>query len=128
MTRSGVTYTPHETTEFENLVKWYFTEKYPDHIPWEGAVAAAIYAFYQIPKSWTKKKKEEAAQGLIFPMSKPDGDNIAKAVLDSLNGIAYRDDAHITDMHVMKRYSETPGTYVILMTDFVGDEDVQKSD
>ena len=35
-------------------------------------------------------------------VQKPDADNVAKLVLDALNGIAYEDDAQVNDMHVTK--------------------------
>lgn len=34
---------------------------------------------------------------------KPDIDNIAKIVLDALNGVAYEDDKQITQLHVIKQ-------------------------
>ena len=37
---------------------------------------------------------------------KPDVDNIAKAVLDALNGIAYDDDKQITSLVIDKKYGE----------------------
>jgi Holliday junction resolvase RusA-like endonuclease len=33
---------------------------------------------------------------------KPDGDNIAKAVLDALNGVAFADDRQVTDVQTVK--------------------------
>ena len=36
----------------------------------------------------------------------PDTDNIAKIVLDSLNGIAYKDDSQVTALKVIKQYGE----------------------
>lgn len=38
----------------------------------------------------------------------PDTDNLAKFVMDSLNGTYYKDDAQIVDLHVQKMYAE-PG-------------------
>jgi Holliday junction resolvase RusA-like endonuclease len=43
----------------------------------------------------------------IYPTKKPDADNIAKVILDALNGIAYRDDTQVVDLTVSMRY----GTY-----------------
>ena len=34
------------------------------------------------------------------------GDNIAKIILDSLNGIAYKDDSQIIELTVLKMYTE----------------------
>lgn len=39
-------------------------------------------------------------------------DNVQKVVLDALNGVAYKDDARVVDLHGYKRYSITPGLLV----------------
>lgn len=39
----------------------------------------------------------------------PDGDNCLKLVSDSLNGIAFKDDRQIRDIHVRRRRHETEG-------------------
>ena len=44
--------------------------------------------------------------------SKPDTDNIAKSILDSLNGIAYKDDKQVVDLRVRKQYAEVPSVSV----------------
>jgi hypothetical protein len=38
----------------------------------------------------------------LLPLRKPDWDNAAKLVCDALNGIAWRDDAHVADARVLK--------------------------
>ena len=50
----------------------------------------------------------KAYQGKIRPTKKPDFDNIAKIVCDSLNTIAYKDDSQVIDGQVRKFYSEKP--------------------
>jgi Holliday junction resolvase RusA-like endonuclease len=37
---------------------------------------------------------------------KPDCDNMAKICLDALNGVAYHDDAQITNLIISKHYGE----------------------
>ena len=44
----------------------------------------------------------------ILPMVKPDTDNIAKSILDSLNGIAYKDDKQVVELIVYKFYNDVP--------------------
>ena len=39
-------------------------------------------------------------------LKKPDSDNIAKAICDSLNGVAWKDDSQISDLIVHKYYDE----------------------
>lgn len=117
MTKNGHTYTPKDTYEYENLVKLAFTQAYPDWVPHKGEVLAYIDAYYSIPKSYSKKKKQLIEAGIIQPTKKPDLDNIAKSILDSLNGIAYLDDSQVIELKVAKYYSDTPCVEVILVHD-----------
>ncbi len=64
-----------------------------------------IGVFFKIPSSWTKAKKAAALRQEISP-GKPDADNVAKIVLDSLNGIAWVDDSKVSILTVRKQYSD----------------------
>lgn len=72
----------------------------------EGSIKAKIFVYYKIPKSYTKKRVELIRQGKEHPCKKPDADNIAKIVLDSLNKIAFNDDAQVVELIVIKRWTE----------------------
>lgn len=74
----------------------------------EGPVAVTIDAYYGIPKSAGKRRREKMLNGEILPTKKPDADNVAKSICDSVNGIAYRDDAQVANLIVNKYYSDTP--------------------
>ena len=102
--RSNRTYTPQETKDYEELVKWSYKARHGGKML-TGEIRAAITAFYQIPESWSKKKKEQASRDEIKPTVKPDCDNIVKAILDAINGVAYKDDAAVTDLEFRKRYT-----------------------
>lgn len=112
--KTGRTYTPENTVLYENLIKTIFLNQYGAR--WKikstgdqkTALKMELYAGYQIPKSFSKKDRIAALSGDLLPTKKPDSDNIAKVVADALNGIAYDDDAQITDLTVMKRYTENP--------------------
>lgn len=117
VTRSGHAYTPSETIEYENLVRMAFTTEYPDWKPSDLHVCASIIAFFEIPKSFSKKKKSEIFFGKLYPTKKPDADNIAKSILDSLNGIAYHDDSQVVKLNVTKQYSEYTRVEVMLTFD-----------
>ena len=45
--------------------------------------------YVEIPQSKSKKQKEKMITGEIKPIVKPDVDNVAKSILDALNGIIY---------------------------------------
>lgn len=53
-------------------------------------------------KSWSRKKAEHMRGRCVT--GKPDADNIAKAIADALNGVAYLDDAQIADLHITRRW------------------------
>lgn len=110
---SGKTYTPNETIAYENWVKTCYFEKYKDKELMEKPLRVTIKAYFEIPKSTSKKRKQQMMDNEILPMVKPDTDNIAKGVLDSLNGIAYKDDKQVVELIVNKYYNNTP--YVSVM-------------
>lgn len=108
-TKFGRTYTPKETVNYESLVKVAFMDQIGmDAIINDGNVFVEINAYFKIPKNTSKKKTESMIKGYIRPTKKPDVDNIAKIILDALNGIAYKDDTQVVEIMVSKYYSETP--------------------
>ena len=60
------------------------------------------------------QKAELARDQKIRPTGKPDIDNIIKAVLDGLNGVAFKDDAQVVFISAQKLYSDTPRLVVIV--------------
>lgn len=73
-----------------------------------GALDVRATAYVEIPASWPDKKRNQAADGDILPVSRPDADNYLKCVLDAMNGVVYKDDSQVVNMSVQKRYSFTP--------------------
>lgn len=100
-TRQGRMYTPSDTTKYEKLVRDVYQAKYGDFMFDAQPLSVEILALFKVPKSYTKCKKELALSGKIAPSTK-DVDNIAKIVLDGLNGVAYLDDRHIVRLYVRK--------------------------
>ena len=103
----GFTYTPKETVNYENYVKLIFMKKYGQP-NLTGQIEACIKVYFDIPKSTSKIKKTEMLLNKIRPAKKPDCDNIAKIILDSLNGIAYKDDKQVVSLTIEKLYDSTP--------------------
>lgn len=101
--------TPQDTVVYENLVRMQYQEQCKDRrFPDDAILDMRIIAYYSIPKSASKKKKEQMINGILRPAKKPDMDNVVKVIADSLNAIAYRDDTQIVDCQVRKFYSEKP--------------------
>ena len=101
---NGHAMTPKDTVTYENWVRLCYQQQCGKHL--EGSIRATIIAYYKIPKSYTKKRVQAIREGLEYPQKKPDADNVAKIILDSLNKIAYEDDAQIVELTVIKRYTE----------------------
>lgn len=118
-TRTGHTYTPDSTRAYETAVRTLYQEatrhqhKGPSEYM-EGPVAVKIVACFPIPKRATKKQREDIYRCKLDPVKKPDVDNIAKAILDGLNGIAYSDDAQVCVLSVVKLYADDPHVTVLV--------------
>ena len=100
------TYSPETNVNYENWVKICFQEARQTMIG--GQLNAEIKCYFTIPKSYSKKKKESALKGELRPTKKPDCDNIAKIVLDALNGLAYKDDKEVVTCKIEKWFDEIP--------------------
>lgn len=102
-------YTPEGTILYENLIKTCYLQD-AGHVLFNDGqpLEVSITAFYEVPKSYSKKKKQEMLDGQLYPTKKPDIDNIAKCVLDALNKLAYRDDTQVVRLHMEKHYDQVP--------------------
>lgn len=86
----------------------------PDFTPIDRACCLNLKVFRAVPKSFSKKKREEALLGYIRPTTKPDIDNYVKGVLDALNGTVLKDDSVVCEIFARKFYSERPRIEVVL--------------
>lgn len=104
----GKAYTPKETVAYETQIKERFAAEFPDHVPYTGPVEMLVTAYFPIPVSTSKKKREQMLDGDILYTKSPDWDNIGKIFGDALNQIAYVDDRQIVTATVTKEYSDHP--------------------
>lgn len=114
---NGHAYTPEKTADYERLVQLEYATQVrgkDKNIPEGVCLVIKVYAYYPIPKNTPKWKIPYMLDGTIRPLNKPDWDNIAKIIADSLNGVAYHDDAQIVDGMVRKFYSDKPRVEVTI--------------
>lgn len=109
--RNGAVYTPNDTKEYEKAVAAAWKRKAHGEM-YHGAVSVTIIAYYGIPKSASKSARKAMLMGDRIPTKKPDADNVAKIIMDGLNGIAYDDDKQVAELRVIKGYSGSPGVLV----------------
>lgn len=107
VTKGGISYTPKETVYYANLIKQIYVSKYEQY-KFNDAIRQTIIAYYPIPKSMSKKKRNLMIEGKIRPTIRPDYDNIEKAFSDALENIAFDNDNQIVSSRFDKWYSENP--------------------
>lgn len=100
----GHTYTPKKTKDYETLVKDVYKATVGEYLG-DSAIVATIDLYFPIPESYSKSKKQRIAAGEIKHTKRPDVDNCAKAILDALNEVAYRDDSQIVESRITKHYA-----------------------
>lgn len=96
-TRGGRPYTPKATRDYERAIREAFENangRPPE--PFSGPIAVCIMTYRQLPNSAPKSVISEQ------DTHKPDIDNVAKIVLDALNGVAWKDDAQVVSLTVSK--------------------------
>ena len=106
-TRQGRTYTPAATRKWEEHVRDTARRCCPD-VRLEGALRCGLKFWLPVPQSWSKSRQERALED-GWCVGRNDADNLAKGVLDALNGICYNDDRQIVDLRITKRYGRAPG-------------------
>ena len=100
--------TPKETLAYEGLIAHAAMVAMAGRPMLDGAIAVNVFIDCQVPASWSAKKQARALAGEIFPTTKPDTDNVIKAVYDGCNGVLWRDDVLVVDGRQRKRYAGVP--------------------
>lgn len=98
----GKVFTPTDTINYENWIKTCYQQQGGQHL--EGNIKVSIIACFAVPKSMSKKDRAKVPTMEIRPL-KMDADNIAKIILDGLNGVAYKDDRQVAEIEVKKYYT-----------------------
>lgn len=115
-TRNGHAFADEKTRNYENLVKLLAMQAMKD----AGAevtdkpVKATINAYFEIPKSYSKKKVQAIINGEIKP-AKPDLDNIIKCI-DGCNKIIFKDDVQVYSITATKSYITNLEKYGVSFT------------
>jgi Holliday junction resolvase RusA-like endonuclease len=107
-------YTPKKTSDYESIVRATAQQAMGPTDLLETAVGVYLYIRLPIPQSHSKKRKEACLSGQEKPIKKPDIDNLAKSVLDGMNGVIWKDDSQIVSLHVTKVYSSGSGVDVLV--------------
>ena len=96
-------YTDAKTRAYEQQVKEAYQRAGGPQ--YSGPVAVSITAIFEPPASLSQKKRTEMIGR--YCGKKPDLDNIIKAILDGVNGVAFEDDTAVVVVTAQKIFGET---------------------
>lgn len=114
VTRNG-TFTPQKGKDYERAVATYAKQAMKFSPPLASPVEVAVVVCFAPEKSWPAWKKAQALAGELAHTSKPDLDNIIKALKDAMNGIVYVDDSQVITLIARKRYGISDAVYVSVL-------------
>ena len=111
-----VMFTPEKTAGYEALVAAAASNAMRAEAGslFTGPLEAVLEMRIPIPVSWSKAHKAAALAGAELPTSKPDIDNVVKAILDACNGVVFRDDAQVVMLVATKAFADEPGVRVVI--------------
>lgn len=112
-TRCGQPYTDEKTRAYERMVQSCFSAVGGTRTL--QPVYVRITAYHGVPQSWNKRIRALALADDLPATRKPDADNIAKIILDALNGVAWKDDTQVVQLEVNKAFHAQPHVTVVIV-------------
>lgn len=100
---NGRVYTPEATRRYEGEIQAAWLLAHGERM--DGPVALDVTAYQALPQRANKAFQKAAERGEIWPLGKPDLDNIIKIAMDALNGYAYQDDTQVVQLDARKEYA-----------------------
>lgn len=95
--RTKRTFTPQKTVAAERSIREQWLGQVGSiHANFDGAVKIHVEIARPIAQSTSKRMVGHE------DVQRPDADNIGKAFLDALNGVAFKDDSHVVEFSVVK--------------------------
>ncbi len=112
-------YTPSKTKIYEERIANQWIQDTNNFVFDEDKLLhVQIFARFTVPKSMSAKNKAEVFFGKRLAPTAKDCDNIAKVVLDALNGVAYKDDKQVVSLDVHKLYTTEEEYIQIFIQDY----------
>lgn len=112
-------YQEYNYKNYEDLIAWQFRRHFKLDKPLEGQIMMIQNSSSPIPKSTSQKlKKQKLAKEpteRLYRAKKPDIDNLAKSLNDSLKEVVFHDDNQVVLSLGAKRYREKPCTEFVIV-------------
>lgn len=122
VTRNG-TFDPKESKDYKSFVRLVAAEHAPGQLI-TAPLKLTINVYRKIPKSFSKKKHQQALDGVLVPTTKPDIDNLAKGIKDGLSKVLWHDDSQVVELVARKWYSDNPRAEVTI--EVLNEEETKK--
>lgn len=114
-TSFGHTYMPSHYTERKEAIADIAEKEMQGHKPMQGELEMVLVFAMRPPKSFKKTDVYLCMCGEKRPVKRGDIDNLSKTIMDSLNGIAYKDDSQVVTLSSSKIYAKgEPYTKIIV--------------
>lgn len=101
-----------QITMYKRMVAAVYKSKFKTTKPTDKALAVNVIFYRPIQNAISKTERKRRLTGESLPVVKPDIDNYVKAILDALNGVAFKDDSQIIALNAKKLYSDKPRTEI----------------
>lgn len=83
--------------------------------PMDCPLEMSLLAVFEVPNSWSGKKRREALLGMVAKTTRPDLENSLKGAQDSMQSIVYKDDSQIVVYrNCSKVYGDRPRLEITL--------------
>lgn len=92
-------YEPAESRNWKAMAHEHMQHAFGVRHPLAGAVELTVIAYFTCPRSKWRKREPRPAQ---WHTSKPDGDNVLKAVKDAAKGVLWLDDSQVAIATIRK--------------------------
>lgn len=106
--RAGRAYTDATTRAYETAVKSAAMAARGSLKPFAVPVAVYVLIVHKPPSSASKATLTAMLRGETRPTKRPDVENVTKAILDGMNGVAFGDDAQVVDLFATRWWGLEP--------------------
>lgn len=114
-TSFGHTYMPSNYTERKETIAELAKKSMQGYEPMQGELEMVLIFAMKPPKSLKKTDVYLCMCGEKRPVKRGDIDNLSKTIMDSLNGIAYKDDSQVVTLKSTKIYANgEPYTKIVV--------------
>ena len=107
-------FTPLKQKRYKEDVQWLARTAMKGQDPFQGPIVCDIEFGMPVPISYSPAKRQACLDGELWPIYKPDIDNLAKIIKDALNEIVYDDDSQVVGLRLKKFYSDNPGVEIVV--------------